>query len=202
VTTPLPAGFASLETEGTRLIVSSGPRNDAAALFGPTGARVTADGDTDGTEECPDVLWTRQVLMTQRLSAVALAPSVFERGPEGFADVHELAERIAADLGLGAIDVGVIGIGAAEAVLASVPGDGYTIAAAVAVEAEARAVVLTTDAQLEPGAMTDVLATLPSTGIRLMLASGASVTPAPVDDVARLATTAYAHAVAQLGAAS
>ena len=197
MTAVLPEGFASLETEGTRLIVCSGPRNDAAGLFGGDHQPGTVPED-----ECPDVLWTRQVLMTQRLAAVALAPSVFARGPEGFADVHELAERIAVNLGLGAIDVGVIGIGAAEARLASVSGDGYTVAATVAGESGAAAVVLTTDAQLEPGAMTDVLAVLPQGGIRLMLASGASPAPAPVDEVAALATTAYAHAVALHGAAS
>ena len=194
MTTPLPAGFTSTETEGTRLIVCSGPRNDAAGTLGQTG--------DDELQECPDLLWTRQVLMTQRLSAVALAPSVFERGPVGFADVHELAERIAADLGLGAIDVGVVGIGAAGALLATAAGDGYTVAATVATEGATKAVVITTDAQLEPGAMTDVLAALPHPGVGLMLASGASVAPAPVDDVVHLATTAYAHAVADHGAVS
>jgi hypothetical protein len=185
----LPEGFASLETEGTRLIVCSGPRNDAAGLF------------PDG-QECPDVLWTRQVLTTQRLTAVALAPSVFDRGPEGFGDVHELAERIAAELGLGAIDVGVVGVGAASTTLATVPGAGYSLGATVAVESEASVVVLTTDAHLAPGAMTDVLATLPHTGVRLMLASGASpATPAP-DEVAALAATAFAHALSLHGAAS
>jgi hypothetical protein len=184
--TLLPDGFASLESEGTRLIVCSGPRNDAAGLWG---------GQRDDTVECPDVLWTRQVLTTRRLTAVVLAPSVFDRGPEGFADVHELAERIAAELGLGAIDVGVIGIGAAHTSLVSVPGHGYVLAATVALEAEAAAVVLTTDAQLEPGAMTDVLATLPHTGIRLMLASGASTATPPADEVAALAATAFAHAL-------
>jgi hypothetical protein len=185
----LPEGFASLESEGTRLIVCSGPRNDAAGLF-------------PDTEECPDILWTRQVLTTQRLTALALAPSVFDRGPEGFADVHELAERLAAELGLGAIDVGVVGIGAARTHLVSVPGDGYVVTATVAAEEEARAVVLTTDAPLAPGAMTDVLATLPHTGVRLMLGSGASAGAPGADEVAALAATAFAHALALHGAAS
>ncbi|MCW2566773.1 MAG: arginine biosynthesis bifunctional protein ArgJ [Mycobacterium sp.] len=198
----LPEGFTSLETEGTRLIVCSGPRNDAAGLFGGEAQDGAGQDGTDPARECPDVLWTRQVLTTQRLTAVALAPSVFDRGPEGFADVHELAERIAAALGLGAIDVGVIGIGAAAAQLASVPGDGYVVTATVAAEEEATSVVLTTDAQLGAGAMTDVLATLPHTGVRLMLGSGASAATPAVDEVAALATTAYAHALALHGAAS
>jgi hypothetical protein len=191
--TLLPEGFASLESEGTRLIVCSGPRNDAAGLWG---------GPVDDTAECPDILWTRQVLTTGRLTAVVLAPSVFDRGPEGFGDVHELAERIAAELGLGAIDVGVVGIGSAAAHLASVRGDGYVVTATVAAEEEATAVVLTTDAQLGPGAMTDVLATLPLTGIRLMLGSGASPATPGADEVADLAATAYAHALSLHGAAS
>jgi hypothetical protein len=188
VTTPLPEGFTSLESEGTRLIVCGGPRNDAAGLL--------------PDEECPDLLWTRQVLTIHRLTAVVLAPSVFDRGPVGFGDVHELAERIAAELGLGAIDVGVIGIGAAEAHLASVPGDGYVVTATVTVETAATAVVVTTDAQVAPGAMTDILATLPHTGVRLMLASGASTVTPRADEVAALATTAFAHALALYGAAS
>jgi hypothetical protein len=142
--------------------------------------------------------------MSGRLTAVGLAPSVFSRGPEGFADVHELAERIAVSLGIGAIEIGVVAIGAAEAYLANVDEVGYSVAATVAVEHEATAVVLTTDAQLSAGALADVLASLPAEApkVRLMLASGASPATPDVVDVTRSAATAYAHAVAVQGAAS
>jgi hypothetical protein len=83
------AGFSTRDIQGTMVIVNEGPRDDAAGVFTDT--------------ESPDALWTRQVLTTGRLRAVALVPAAGD-----FVAVHRVAERVADALGLGAIQVGVV----------------------------------------------------------------------------------------------
>jgi glutamate N-acetyltransferase/amino-acid N-acetyltransferase len=122
------AGFTTRDVQGTSVILNEGPRDDAAGVFADT--------------EAPDALWTRQVLTTGRLRAVAVVPA-----PEDFVAVHRVAERVAAELGLGAIQVGVV--------------------------AHPDEIVLT-DAALDAAALTEALEAVPVERLKIMLASGAA----------------------------
>lgn len=183
MTAVLPAGFTSVELEGARLVVCSGPEDAAAGAL---------PGD------CPDLLWTRQVLITGRLTAAAFVPGEFARTPEGFGDVHELTERIGQELGVGAAEVAVLAVGTAEIHLATVAGDGYTVSATVATSTETPAAVLATDAVLQPGVLADVLAALPAAGTtpRVMVASGATGATPSTADLTRVAAEALRGAAA------
>lgn len=148
MTVTAPQGFraagvaAGLKSGGpdVALVVNDGPLDTAAGVF--TTNRVTA----------APVRWSRQVLSTGRLKAVVLNSGGANActGPAGFQDTHTTAERAAAALGIGAVDVavcstGLIGVrldmdkllpGVDEAVAALHTGGG----------AEAAAAILTTDA--------------------------------------------------------
>jgi glutamate N-acetyltransferase/amino-acid N-acetyltransferase len=83
------------------LVVNEGPVDVAAAVF--TANRVKA----------APVLWTRQAVADGRLRAVVLnsAGANACTGPDGFADTHRTAERVAAACGVGAGDVAVCSTG-------------------------------------------------------------------------------------------
>ncbi len=83
------------------LVRNLGPDFHAAAVF--TGNRVKA----------APVLWSQQVLADRRLQAVILNSGGANActGPDGFADTHTTAELVAAQLGIGAIDVAVCSTG-------------------------------------------------------------------------------------------
>jgi glutamate N-acetyltransferase/amino-acid N-acetyltransferase len=83
------------------LVVNDGPADAAAGVF--TANRVQA----------APVLWSRQVLSTGRLRAVVLNSGGANActGPDGFADTHATAERVAAALDLGAAEVAVCSTG-------------------------------------------------------------------------------------------
>src|SRR5215468_10918224 len=83
------------------LVVNDGPVDAAAGVF--TGNRVQA----------APVLWSRQVLTTGRLRAVVLNSGGANActGPDGFADTHRTAEKLAAVLGIGAAEVAVCSTG-------------------------------------------------------------------------------------------
>lgn len=85
----LPAGFVTTPT----LLVNHGPADAAAGRF--------AD------EHSAPALWSRQVLSDGRLRAVTVVPPVAADGPAAFQAVHATAERVAADLGIGAVEVAV-----------------------------------------------------------------------------------------------
>jgi hypothetical protein len=85
----LPAGFTS--TPG--LLVNDGPTDAAAGRFA---GELTAPA-----------LWSRQVLTDDRLRALTVTAPVPAGGPEAFQAVHATAERVAADLGIGAVEVAV-----------------------------------------------------------------------------------------------
>jgi glutamate N-acetyltransferase/amino-acid N-acetyltransferase len=110
VTITLPAGFraagvaAGLKTSGNpdvALVVNDGPQDAAAAVF------------TTNRFPAAPVQWSRQVLSGGRLRAVVLNSGGANActGPEGFQDTHATAEHVAAELGLGAIDVAVASTG-------------------------------------------------------------------------------------------
>ncbi|MGY1807899.1 bifunctional glutamate N-acetyltransferase/amino-acid acetyltransferase ArgJ [Blastococcus sp. SYSU D00669] len=110
MTVTAPQGFraagvaAGLKSSGDRdvaLVVNDGPDDAAAAVF------------TTNRFPAAPVQWSRQVLSGGRLRAVVLNSGGANActGPEGFQDTHATAEHVAAELGLGAIDVAVASTG-------------------------------------------------------------------------------------------
>jgi len=83
------------------LVVNDGPLDAAAGVF------------TSNRVQAAPVLWSRQVLTTGRLRAVVLNSGGANActGPDGFADTHHTAERVAAALDLGAAQVAVCSTG-------------------------------------------------------------------------------------------
>jgi glutamate N-acetyltransferase/amino-acid N-acetyltransferase len=81
--------------------VNDGPSGAAAAVF--TGNRVKA----------APVVWSQQVMAGGRLKAVVLNAGGANActGPDGFADTHRTAERVAQGLAIGAGEVGVASTG-------------------------------------------------------------------------------------------
>jgi glutamate N-acetyltransferase/amino-acid N-acetyltransferase len=105
-----PAGFraagvpAGLKTSGAKdlaLVVNDGPRHDSASVF--TSNRCKAN----------PVLWSEQVVKDGVVRAVVLNSGGANcyTGPEGFRTTHAVAEQVAANLGIGAVDVVVCSTG-------------------------------------------------------------------------------------------
>jgi glutamate N-acetyltransferase/amino-acid N-acetyltransferase len=110
VSVTAPAGFravgvtAGLKASGRpdlALVVNDGPLHAAAAVF------------TTNRVQAAPVLWSRQAVADGRVDAVVLNSGGANActGPEGFADTHRTAERVAAALGLAAGDVAVCSTG-------------------------------------------------------------------------------------------
>jgi glutamate N-acetyltransferase / amino-acid N-acetyltransferase len=110
VTVTAPKGFraagvaAGLKSSGAKdvaLVVNDGPDDAAAAVF------------TTNRFPAAPVQWSRQVLATGRVRAVVLNSGGANActGAEGFQDTHATAEHVAAQLGIGAIDVAVASTG-------------------------------------------------------------------------------------------
>jgi glutamate N-acetyltransferase/amino-acid N-acetyltransferase len=110
VSVTAPAGFraagvaAGLKSSGApdvAVVVNDGPDDAAAAVF------------TTNRFPAAPVQWSRQVLRSGRLRAVVLNSGGANActGPEGFQDTHATAEHLAAELGIGAIDVAVASTG-------------------------------------------------------------------------------------------
>ncbi|RAJ33143.1 glutamate N-acetyltransferase [Kitasatospora sp. SolWspMP-SS2h] len=95
------AGIKASGTPDLALVVNDGPRHTAAGVF--TSNRVHA----------APVKWSRQVLNDGELAAVVLNSGGANActGPEGFQDTHATAEKVAAELGIGAIEVAVCSTG-------------------------------------------------------------------------------------------
>ncbi|MFJ1754543.1 bifunctional glutamate N-acetyltransferase/amino-acid acetyltransferase ArgJ [Kitasatospora sp. NPDC088134] len=95
------AGIKASGTPDLALVVNDGPRHAAAGVF--TSNRVHA----------APVKWSRQVLNDGELTAVVLNSGGANActGPEGFQDTHATAEKVAAELGIGAIEVAVCSTG-------------------------------------------------------------------------------------------
>jgi glutamate N-acetyltransferase/amino-acid N-acetyltransferase len=95
------AGLKSSGNPDVALVVNDGPEDAAAAVF------------TTNRFPAAPVLWSRQVLATQRLKAVVLNSGGANActGPEGFGDTHATAEHVAAELGIGAGEVAVASTG-------------------------------------------------------------------------------------------
>ncbi|GLW72523.1 arginine biosynthesis bifunctional protein ArgJ [Kitasatospora phosalacinea] len=95
------AGIKASGTPDLALVVNDGPQHAAAGVF--TSNRVHA----------APVKWSRQVLNDGELAAVVLNSGGANActGPEGFQDTHATAEKVAAELGIGAIEVAVCSTG-------------------------------------------------------------------------------------------
>ncbi|MGK5114541.1 bifunctional glutamate N-acetyltransferase/amino-acid acetyltransferase ArgJ [Geodermatophilus sp. CPCC 205506] len=95
------AGLKSTGANDVALVVNDGPDDVAAAVF------------TTNRFPAAPVLWSRQVLGGGRVRAVVLNSGGANActGPEGFQDTHATAEHVAAELGIGAIDVAVASTG-------------------------------------------------------------------------------------------
>jgi glutamate N-acetyltransferase/amino-acid N-acetyltransferase len=95
------AGLKASGGPDVALVVNDGPLDVAAAVF--TSNRVKA----------APVLWSEQAVKDGRLVAVVLNSGGANActGPDGFADTHETAERVAELLGAGAGDVAVCSTG-------------------------------------------------------------------------------------------
>jgi glutamate N-acetyltransferase/amino-acid N-acetyltransferase len=105
-----PAGFraagvtAGLKSTGARdlaLVVNDGPRHDSASVF--TSNRCKAN----------PVLWSEAVVKDGVVRAVVLNSGGANcyTGPEGFQTTHAVAEQVATQLGIGAVDVVVCSTG-------------------------------------------------------------------------------------------
>ena len=96
---------AGLRAHGDRpdlaLVVNDGPRTTAAGVF------------TRNQVKAAPVLWSAQVLHERSLRAVVLNSGGANActGPDGFADTHHTAEKVADVLGCGAIEVAVCSTG-------------------------------------------------------------------------------------------
>ncbi|MCZ2837585.1 bifunctional glutamate N-acetyltransferase/amino-acid acetyltransferase ArgJ [Modestobacter sp. VKM Ac-2985] len=95
------AGLKSSGAPDVALVVNDGPDDAAAAVF------------TTNRFPAAPVLWSRQALADHRLRAVVLNSGGANActGPEGFGDTHATAEHVAAQLGIGAVDVAVASTG-------------------------------------------------------------------------------------------
>jgi glutamate N-acetyltransferase/amino-acid N-acetyltransferase len=108
VTTPrgfraagVPAGLKSTGARDLALVVNDGPRHDSASVF--TANRCKAN----------PVLWSQEVVKDGTVRAVVLNSGGANcyTGAEGFQTTHAVAERVATDLGIGAVDVVVCSTG-------------------------------------------------------------------------------------------
>ncbi len=135
------AGLKPSGSPDLALVRNLGPDFTAAAVF--TGNRVKA----------APVLWSQQVLTDRRLRAVVLNSGGANActGPDGFADTHRTAELVAAELGIGAIDVAVCSTGLIgvplpmDKIAAAVPGLAGSLTASTSGGRAAAEAIMTTD---------------------------------------------------------
>jgi glutamate N-acetyltransferase / amino-acid N-acetyltransferase len=123
------------------LVVNDGPDQHAAGVF------------TTNRVQAAPVLWSRQVLTTGRLRAVALNSGGANActGPQGFQTTHATAERVAGLLGCGAAEVAVCSTGLIgaqlprETVLAGLDDAAKALGDTEAAATAAATAILTTD---------------------------------------------------------
>ncbi|MEV0953004.1 bifunctional glutamate N-acetyltransferase/amino-acid acetyltransferase ArgJ [Promicromonospora sp. NPDC050249] len=135
------AGLKASGTPDLALVVNDGPEVAAAAVF--TSNRVVG----------APVMWSRQAVKDGVARAVVLNSGGANvcTGPGGFQDAHATAEKVADELGIGAIDVlvastGLIGVRlAADKLLAGIPVAVSALAAGEAAGTAAATAIMTTD---------------------------------------------------------
>ncbi len=192
------AGLKSPGPDGPRLdlalVVNDGPRTDSASVF--TSNRCKAN----------PVLWSEQVVKDGSVRAVVLNSGGANcyTGPEGFQTTHATAERVAAGVGCGAIDVvvcstGLIGLTSprsalltgAEAALAALGGDGgqHAAEAIMTTDSVPKQVVVQRDGWSVGGMAKGAGMLAPQLATMLVvLTTDAEVTPAAADAALRAAT--------------
>ena len=108
VTTPqgfrasgVPAGLKSTGAKDVALVVNDGPTHDSASVF--TSNRCKAN----------PILWSQEVVKDGTVRAVVLNSGGANcyTGAEGFQTTHAVAEQVAGNLGIGAVDVVVCSTG-------------------------------------------------------------------------------------------
>jgi glutamate N-acetyltransferase / amino-acid N-acetyltransferase len=97
----VPAGLKSTGARDLALVVSDGPGYDSATVF------------TTNRCKANPVLWSQEVVKDGVVRAVVLNSGGANcyTGPEGFQTTHAVAERVATNLGIGAVDVVVCSTG-------------------------------------------------------------------------------------------
>ncbi|MDQ2797220.1 MAG: bifunctional glutamate N-acetyltransferase/amino-acid acetyltransferase ArgJ [Actinomycetota bacterium] len=95
------AGLKQSGRPDVALVFNAGPRMDAAAVF------------TNNRVKAAPVIWSQQIVADGRVQAVLLNSGGANActGPDGFADTHRSAERVAEVLGISAADVAVCSTG-------------------------------------------------------------------------------------------
>ena len=189
------AGLKASGKPDLALVVNDGPLAAAAGVF--TRNRIVA----------ASVPWTRQVLRDGEMRAVVLNSGCANAftGPQGFADVHASAEKVAAVLDISAADVGVcqtgvIGVLAAMDLLLagidvaagelSADGGERAATAIMTTDSVAKQVVVERDGW-RVGAMAKGAAMLaPSLATMLVVLTTDAVSAAPTLDAALRAATA------------
>jgi glutamate N-acetyltransferase/amino-acid N-acetyltransferase len=193
------AGIKSSGAPDLALVVNDGPSDAAAGVF------------TRNQVKAAPVLWSQQVVSYHRLRAVVLNSGGANActGPDGFQDTHETAERVAAVLGCGAVEVAVCSTGLIgerlpmPAVLSGVDASVAELATGSDAGLAAASAVLTTDtvpkqAQVHSGAGWSVGGFAKGAGMvspslatmLCVLTTDADVDAATLDAVLREATAA------------
>jgi glutamate N-acetyltransferase/amino-acid N-acetyltransferase len=135
------AGIKASGALDLALVVNDGPLDVAAGVF------------TRNVIKAAPVLWSQEVLKQQRLKAVVLnsGGANAATGPGGFQDTHATAEKVAEELGIGAIEVAVCSTGLIgerlpmPAVLSGVDSAVKALDASPAASLDAATAVMTTD---------------------------------------------------------
>ncbi|MBW0008800.1 MAG: bifunctional glutamate N-acetyltransferase/amino-acid acetyltransferase ArgJ, partial [Pseudonocardiales bacterium] len=146
----VPAGIKTGGALDLALVVNDGPHKTAAGVF------------TRNQVKAAPVLWSAQVLTGRRLRAVVLNSGGANActGPGGFQDTHATAERVAAVLDCGAVEVAVCSTGLIgerlplKAVLSGVDTAVAALAATPEAGLAAATAVLTTDTVPKQAAVT------------------------------------------------
>ena len=175
----LPSGF---RFDTGSLLVNEGPTDSAAGIFDTTSAAA---------------LWSRQVLTDGQLRAVAISPP--DTGAEPFQAVHATAERTAAALGIGAVEVAVCWLTSAIRHTSRLTSGGWAVGGVGSPDF----VLLLTDAVVPADVLRAALAdTWPDGYFVLLLASGATGhEPGSVEFTAALAALRADLTCAKGGAA-
>ncbi|MQA13184.1 MAG: bifunctional glutamate N-acetyltransferase/amino-acid acetyltransferase ArgJ [Pseudonocardiaceae bacterium] len=195
----LAAGIKASGAPDLSLVVNDGPSDAAAGVF------------TRNQVKAAPVLWSQQVAGYRRLRAVVLNSGGANActGPGGFQDTHATAERVAAALGCGAVEVAVCstgligerlpmpallsGVDAGAAMLAGGPDAGLAAATAVlTTDTVAKQAVVTGDAGWSVGGFAKGAGMVaPSLATMLcVLTTDADVDGSTLDGVLREATAA------------
>lgn len=166
----LPVGFRSTPN----VLVNTGLIDAAAGRF--------ADQDAPA-------LWSRQVLTDGRLRAVAVVPPTAGELPDRFQAVHATAERVAAELGIGAVEVAVWWADEVSRQALRLTSAGWSVAGYTAGDLD----LVLTDATVDSATLADAVAGWPADNV-IALASGRTrKSPVPAEFAATC--TALRHDV-------